>query len=230
MYRSDTQSLEHSTWTNIPQNQSIGNLAFMGDLYFEKPLGNSKKPFTVIPYINTLSGKDFQNSSSLDYFDYGVDFKIPIANSLNLDATINPDFSQVEVDDQIVNTTKWEIKLPEKRQFFTQNSDLFSDFGTGRDAQPFFSRRIGVAQDKNGNIIENKILAGVRLSGKINDDTRIGFLNVLTDEDLENELAIHPQPLRDEQAGPPCRWENPTGAFCPKAMAPNGLSRSASTD
>ena len=161
----------------------------MGDLYFEKPLGNSKKPFTVIPYINTLSGKDFQNSSSLDYFDYGVDFKIPIANSLNLDATINPDFSQVEVDDQIVNTTKWEIKLPEKRQFFTQNSDLFSDFGTGRDAQPFFSRRIGVAQDKNGNIIENKILAGVRLSGKINDDTRIGFLNVLTDEDLENEIA-----------------------------------------
>ena len=95
----------------------------------------------------------------------------------------------MEVDDQIVNTTKWEIKLPEKRQFFTQNSDLFSDFGTGRDAQPFFSRRIGVAQDKNGNIIENKILAGVRLSGKINDDTRIGFLNVLTDEDLENEIA-----------------------------------------
>ena len=189
MYRSDTQSLEHSTWTNIPQNQSIGNLAFMGDLYFEKPIGNSKKPFTVIPYINTLSGKDFQNSSSLDNFDYGVDFKIPIANSLNLDATINPDFSQVEVDDQIVNTTKWEIKLPEKRQFFTQNSDLFSDFGTGRDAQPFFSRRIGIAQDKNGNIIENKILAGVRLSGKINDDTRIGFLNVLTDEDIENEIA-----------------------------------------
>ena len=189
IYRSDTQSLEHSTWINIPQNQSIGNLAFMGDLYFEKPLGNSKKPFTVIPYLNTLSGKDFQNSSSLDYFDYGVDFKIPIVNSLNLDLTINPDFSQVEVDDQIVNTTKWEIKLPEKRQFFTQNSDLFTDFGTGRDAQPFFSRRIGVAQDKNGNTIENKILAGVRLSGKINDDTRIGFLNVLTDEDLENEIA-----------------------------------------
>ena len=66
---------------------------------------------------------------------------------------------------------------------------MFSDFGTGRDAQPFFSRRIGVAQDKNGNIIENKILAGVRLSGKINDDTRIGFLNVLTDEDLDNEIA-----------------------------------------
>ena len=100
--------------------------------------------------------KNFQNSSSLDYFDYGVDFKIPIANSLNLDATINPDFSQVEVDDQIVNTTKWEIKLPEKRQFFTQNSDLFSDFGTGRDAQPFFSRRIGVAQIKMVTLLKIK--------------------------------------------------------------------------
>jgi len=46
MYRSDTQSLEHSTWVNIPQNQSIGNLAYMGEFNFEKPLGNSKKPLT----------------------------------------------------------------------------------------------------------------------------------------------------------------------------------------
>ena len=72
--------------------------------------------------------------------------KIPIGNSLNLDATLNPDFSQVEVD-QIVNTTKVETRLPEKRQFFTQNSDLFSDFGT-RESQTFFSERIGVAKIK----------------------------------------------------------------------------------
>ena len=187
MYRSDTQSLEHSTWVNIPQNQSIGNLAYMGEFNFEKPLGNSKKPLTFIPYINTIQSKDFDKDYLSKDFDYGLDLKIPIGNSLNLDATLNPDFSQVEVDDQIVNTTKWEIRLPEKRQFFTQNSDLFSNFGT-RESQPFFSRRIGVANNKDGELVENKIIAGVRLSGKINSSTRIGLLNVLTNEDIENEI------------------------------------------
>ena len=54
--------------------------------------------------------------------------------------------------------------------------------------KPFFSRRIGVAKNKDGETVENKILAGVRLSGKINNSTRIGFLNVLTTEDIENEI------------------------------------------
>ena len=57
-----------------------------------------------------------------------------------------------------------------KRQFFIENSDLFSGFGNNREARPFFSRRIGIAKDKDGNNIENKIIAGLRLSGKINND------------------------------------------------------------
>ena len=116
--------------------------------------------------------------------------KIPIGSSLNLDLTINPDFSQVEVDDQIVNLTRFEISLPEKRQFFTENSDLFSDFGNSRDGLPFFSRRIGVAKDINGNTIENRITSGMRLSGKINKNLRIGFLNMITEEDTKNNISI----------------------------------------
>ena len=81
MYRSDTQSLEHSTWVNIPQNQSIGNLAYMGEFNFEKPLGNSKKPLTFIPYINTIQSKDFDKDYLSKDFDYGLDLKIPIGNS-----------------------------------------------------------------------------------------------------------------------------------------------------
>ena len=133
----------------------------MGEFNFEKPLGNSKKPVTLIPYMNAIQGKDFENNYQLKDFDYGADLKIPIGNSLNLDATLNPDFSQVEVDDQIVNTTKWETRLPEKRQFFTQNSDLFSNFGT-RESQTFFSRRIGVAKNKDGEVVEKKIIAWER--------------------------------------------------------------------
>ena len=109
--------------------------------------------------------------------------KIPIGNSINIDFALNPDFSQVEVDDQLVNLTQFELRLPERRQFFTQNSDLFTDFGQERDAEPFFSRRIGISKDLEGNTVENRIINGVRLSGKVNDKLRIGLLNVLTEED-----------------------------------------------
>ncbi len=183
IYRSDTQSLEHSTWAKTPQNQRIGDLAFMGKMNFEKPLGESKKPVAFIPYINANTGRNFIEKKSLNNFEYGVDFKVPIGNSINVDLTFNPDFSQVEVDDQLVNLTQFELRLPEKRQFFTQNSDLFTDFGQTRDAEPFFSRRIGITKDLEGNTIENKIISGIRLSGKLNDNLRIGLLNVLTEED-----------------------------------------------
>jgi len=188
IYRSDTQTMEHSSWAKTPQNQRIGDLAFMGKIHFEKPLGESKKPVSFIPYFNAITGRNFIQEKSLNSFEYGLDLKVPIGNSINLDITFNPDFSQVEVDDQLVNLTQFELKLPEKRQFFTQNSDLFTDFGQQRDAEPFFSRRIGIAKDLEGNTIENKIISGFRLSGKINDKLRIGLLNVLTEEDKANGI------------------------------------------
>lgn len=188
LYRRNNQGNEHTTWARIPQNLTIGNLAFMGELRFPEPLNESKTPISIIPYINGITAKDFVANTSTNKGLFGGDVKIPIGNALNVDVTFNPDFSQVEVDDQIVNLTRFEISLPEKRQFFTQNSDLFSDFGERRDAIPFFSRKIGVAKDIDGNTIENKIISGVRLSGKINNNLRIGFLNMLTDEDIENEI------------------------------------------
>ena len=188
IYRRNTEGNEHSSWIKTPQNLIIGNLAYMGDLKFEKTLKNSNKPFSFIPYFNGLTSKNNIENSSNNSLLYGADIKIPIGNSLNLDLTINPDFSQVEVDDQIVNLTRFEISLPEKRQFFTENSDLFSDFGNSRDGLPFFSRRIGVAKDINGNTIENKISSGMRLSGKINKNLRIGFLNMITEEDSKNNI------------------------------------------
>ena len=188
IYRKNTEGNEHSSWIKTPQNLIIGNLAYMGDLKFEKTLKNSNKPFSFIPYFNGLTSKNNIENSSNNSFLYGADIKIPIGSSLNLDLTINPDFSQVEVDDQIVNLTRFEISLPEKRQFFTENSDLFSDFGNSRDGLPFFSRRIGVAKDVNGNTIENRITSGMRLSGKINKNLRIGFLNMITEEDTKNNI------------------------------------------
>ena len=65
---------------------------------------------------------------------------------------------------QITNLSRFEISLPERRQFFIDNGDLFDNLGNRRDANPFFSRRIGIASDKDGNTIENRINAGVKLS------------------------------------------------------------------
>ncbi len=59
----------------------------------------------------------------------GGDAKIGLTSSLNLDLTVNPDFSQVEVDEQVTNLDRFEIYFPEKRQFFLENNDLFSEFG-----------------------------------------------------------------------------------------------------
>lgn len=189
IYRGNTQINESSTWIKIPQNQLIGNLAFMGKMVFETPLEKGRNPISLIPYISSAAQKDFVNSIAKSNISLGGDAKIPIGNALNLDLTFNPDFSQVEVDDQVVNLTRFAISLPEKRQFFTQNDDLFKDFGENRDVIPFFSRRIGVAQDLDGNTIENKIIAGARLSGKLNSNLRLGFLNMLTDSDENNEIA-----------------------------------------
>ena len=189
IYRGNTQINESSTWIKTPQNQLIGNLAFMGKMVFETPLKKGKNPISLIPYLSSAAQNDFIYSTSKSNISLGGDAKIPIGNALNLDLTFNPDFSQVEVDDQVVNLTRFAISLPEKRQFFTQNDDLFKDFGENRDVIPFFSRRIGVAQDLDGNTIENKIIAGARLSGKLNSNLRLGFLNMLTDSDVNNQIA-----------------------------------------
>jgi len=89
--------------------------------------------------------------------------------------TVNPDFSQVEVDRQVTNLSRFSLFYPERRNFFIENSDLFSRFGF-RNIRPFFSRKIGL---NNGEIIP--ILAGARLSGKVGKDWRIGIMNIQTE-------------------------------------------------
>jgi hypothetical protein len=191
-YRWNLQTNEQSTWVRVPQNQLLSSLAFMGDLVFEKPLGRSRTPFAIIPYINALTQKDFVTDKGDNDFKFGGDAKIAVGNGMNLDLTINPDFSNVEVDDIFTNLTRFELRLPEKRQFFIDNNDLFDNFGnTFNEARPFFSRRIGLARDTSGNLIQNQILGGARLSGKANENWRLGVLNIQTAEDADNEIPSY---------------------------------------
>ncbi|MCK5776026.1 MAG: carbohydrate binding family 9 domain-containing protein, partial [Bacteroidales bacterium] len=188
-YRDDPQTLVNSVWAAVPRNQDKNNLGFFGKINFEKPLQKSRNPIAIIPYAlysadqyHTDDGKT--SSSSIGV---GGDVKIPIGSSLNLDLTANPDFSSTAVNEGSTNITRFELNFPEQRQFFLDNSDLFGGFGT-KNNNPFYSRRVGFATDKEGNDIENKILLGARLSGKIGDSFRIGLLDVQTAEDEENEI------------------------------------------
>ena len=184
-YRFDTQSNETSSSVRIPQVQLVFNLAFTAPMHFEKPLRKSGANISLIPYVAASSLRDFEknNPSSGNKLTVGGDAKVAITSGLNLDLTVNPDFSNVEADRQVTNLTRFDISYPEQRQFFLENSDLFTNFGSD-NANPFFSRRIGIAQDSTSGInVQNAINFGVRISGKLNDNWRVGIMGVQSAED-----------------------------------------------
>ncbi|HMQ06195.1 MAG TPA: DUF5916 domain-containing protein [Saprospiraceae bacterium] len=192
-YRFDMQTYERSTYVRIPRNQWIFSLAYMADLHWQEPLEGSGTPVTVIPYLAGATSRDyFAGTPSNTSFSFGADFKIAVTPGLNLDLTVNPDFSQVEVDQQITDLSRFEIFFPERRQFFLENADLFSSFGFDR-INPFFSRRIGVAIDTlTGVPVQNTIYGGARLSGKLNENWRLGLMTMQTaKEDAFNLPAFN---------------------------------------
>ena len=169
--RLDLKTNEKSAWAPVPRQFPTASLAYTGVMKFEEPLPKSKPQISFIPYIFGSYARDFEAGTGNEYKkDFGFDAKIGISSSMNLDLTYNPDFAQVEVDQQVTNIDRFELFFPEKRQFFLENSDLFSGFGS-RNVTPFFSRRIG---------LDAPVLAGARLSGKLGNDWRIGFMNMAT--------------------------------------------------
>ncbi len=175
--RNDLKRNENSTWIKVPRQYNISTLAFTGYLNFDEAPKKTGGNVSIIPYAIGRYNKDFvTNSKAVIEPNAGADGKIVLGNSMNLDVTINPDFSQVEVDRQITNLTRFSLFFPEQRQFFIENSDLFERFGF-RQIRPFFSRRIGLS---NGNIIP--IIGGFRLSGKPNKNWRVGLMNIQTAE------------------------------------------------
>ncbi|MFZ9235005.1 MAG: DUF5916 domain-containing protein [Algoriphagus sp.] len=185
-YRVDSHTGERSTWAPIPRNIPIISTAFLRKMIFEEPLQKKGANVSLIPYVAGRTSRNFlENSSEPLRPAIGGDAKIGIGPAMNLDLTFNPDFSQVEVDQQVTNLDRFEIFFPERRQFFLENGDLFDSFGQPR-SRPFFSRRIGVDIDSaTGQNVQSKIIYGARLSGKLNENWRVGAMNMqtATDED-----------------------------------------------
>lgn len=171
--RLDLKTNEKSAWAPVPRQFPTASLAHTGVLQWDEPLPKSKMMFSVIPYIYGGAAKDFEEGGSTTYRkDFGFDAKLGISTAMNLDLTYNPDYSQAEVDQQVTNIDRFELYYPEKRQFFLENSDLFSNYGF-YSVTPFFSRRIG---------LDAPVLAGARLSGKLDKNWRLGLLDMQTEK------------------------------------------------
>ena len=169
-------------------------------------LKNIKNPKTgrniqVIPYTSGGRIYEYRPNESQSNFNRGFDIQYNITPSLTADFSYNTDFAQVEADQEIVNYTRFNINLPEKREFFLQSAGLFSfgssggggfggipgggfggggggGYGGGRGSGflLFNSRSVGIYEEN-----EVPILAGLKLTGKVNKYS-IGLLNIQTEE------------------------------------------------
>jgi len=177
--RLDLKTTEKSGWAPVPRQFPSASLAYTGILVWDEAPPQTGANISLIPYALGGFSKEVAEGGDTEYRkEVGMDAKIGLTSSLNLDLTVNPDFSQVEVDRQVTNLDRFELFFPERRQFFLENGDLFGSFGYD-NVRPFFSRRIG---------LNAPIQFGARLSGKINKNWRIGAMNMQTGKVKEEEL------------------------------------------
>jgi len=167
----------------------------------------------ILPYIRGKSEhihsdkNDPFNDGSVQSFDMGADFKVGLSSNVTLDATLNPDFGQVEVDPAVINLSDYETFYSEKRPFFIEGASIFN-FGYGGATSHwgfnwgnpnfFYSRRIG--QKPTGPLPDDteysdvpegtNILGAGKISGKIGKDWNIGAVSAVTNREFaetENE-------------------------------------------
>ena len=166
---------ERAYWAAIPRQFNLYRLSLAGSLAgVQTP---ALRNFRITPFglANALESGVKPVDTKMDY-DFGGDLKYGITPSLTLDATINTDFAQVEVDDQQVNLDRFTLFFPEKRPFFLENAGFFS-VGNPGEVDLFFSRRIGISD--RGEAIP--IMAGGRVSGKAGK-FNVGVLNMQTSQ------------------------------------------------
>jgi hypothetical protein len=179
--RLDITAAEKSAWAPVPRQFPTASLAHTGELVWDQPPPPPGLNLSLIPYALTGISKDYDAATKPSWRkDLGLDAKVSLTSSLNLDLTVNPDYSQVEVDKQVTNLDRYELFFPEKRQFFLENNDLFGNFGFA-NIRPFFSRRIGLGVP---------ISFGARLSGNIDKNWRIGVMDMQTKKQGDVGLPI----------------------------------------
>lgn len=165
----------------------------------------------VMPYMVSKAELSPESQGNPDGRSYpnnvGLDIKYGLTSNLTLDATLNPDFGQVELDQPVLNLSAFETWFNEKRPFFMEGADLYSTPFT-----LFYSRRIGraptgwVNDEEYDYTLERppatSILGAAKLTGKLESGTSIGIVTALTEEEeeryrttggLRRDAVIEPQ-------------------------------------
>lgn len=197
-----------------------GMVSHFATLYGIKNI-NPPKRLEMTPYVTgnygvlkTEDENPFYNGKD-SYINIGTDLKIGIGNNLTIDATINPDFGQVEVDPSVMNLSAFETYYQEKRPFFIEGASIFR-FGVGGSTnrmsfetmEPtfFYSRRIGryPQGEADGDWVKipmaTSILGATKISGKITDTWAIGGVSAITRREFarvkidgeDSEIEVEP--------------------------------------
>jgi hypothetical protein len=191
-----------SVWLHRVDKKDSGTASRMDDLDGIDGL-EAHKHLELMPYIvgrsefiKPLSSNDPFNDGSRQSGTAGIDIKYGLSSNFTLDATINPDFGQVEVDPAVVNLSAFETYFPEKRPFFLEGANIFNNFGHGgansnwrfgsSDPNLFYSRRIGRFPQGMafGDYIDcptgTTILGAGKLTGKTRNGWTLGLIEAVT--------------------------------------------------
>ncbi len=190
---------EDTVWAFTPRSER-GGMPRFGHLVGIEGIVQGKR-LEVLPYVggraeyteiarSASAGFDNPFRSGSDYFgNAGVDLKYRITPNMTLDATVNPDFGQVELDPAVINLSAFETRFDEKRPFFIEGAEIFQ-FGGGGGSQLLYSRRIGRAPQ--GSVPSSAaysdipqastILGATKLTGKTVGGWSVALLNAVTRE------------------------------------------------
>ena len=197
-YRKILRKGEEDWFAFVPKSETggvsrYGHLTGLGALRAQRQLELAPYLLAQGSYQPSVAGDPFQDGKE-HYASAGLDLKYGITSDLTLNATINPDFGQVEVDPAVVNLSVFETFFPEKRPFFVEGADVFR-FGGIRASNSFgvpdifFSRRIGREPQRSlsGEGVnyldaptETSILAAAKLSGRTQSGWSVGLLDAVT--------------------------------------------------
>jgi hypothetical protein len=181
----------YSPQTEVQGPPRYGHLLGMSDLPAPQRLELMPYVTARSEHLNVADGNPFRTRSERTA-DAGIDLRYRLTPQLNVNATINPDFGQVELDPAVVNLTAFETFLAERRPFFVEGRQLFT-FGTTRafnlfnTPTMFFSRRIGRQPQRqlfgfeHVESPEQTTIAGAaKVTGRIGRNWSVALLDALT--------------------------------------------------
>lgn len=160
---------EWSSWNYADKSHGT-TINYMGEI---EGISGIKPPLrvSVTPYISSYLEKISDQQQWQNAFHGGADLKVGLSEAFTLDATLIPDFGQVQSDDRILNLSPYEVKYNERRQFFTEGTDVFNKGGI------FYSRRVGSN--------DTRLINATKISGRTDRGLGIGFFNGITAESTE---------------------------------------------